>query len=285
MIEISTQLLGPGWIEMVFKGIAAGFLIAAMVWLLPGAEGAQFHVITLMTYLITAAGFMQNRPDRFLRSCFAFLLEFAHGSHPLTSWSLDCSPAGTTGAAPRLRLRSRDGKSLAMSDRALERELSHAQKSIEITHIGERLRLIERLLGRGISHLCLLTSRLAFWNLLALFSCLREADGDRLLATLDLAAFAALAALESTVLALAHGASHVFRCAARIFASHEVLVDWLLRSTPAVGFHFRRFFGYVASGPGKLEKRVFRPGPLRCTPLRSRSNIRRARTGSQTAIP
>jgi formate/nitrite transporter FocA (FNT family) len=43
---------------MVFKGIAAGFLIAAMVWLLPGADSAQFHVITLMTYLITAAGFM-----------------------------------------------------------------------------------------------------------------------------------------------------------------------------------------------------------------------------------
>ena len=58
MIEISTQLLGHGWIEMVFKGIAAGFLIAAMVWLLPGADSAQFHVITLMTYLITAAGFM-----------------------------------------------------------------------------------------------------------------------------------------------------------------------------------------------------------------------------------
>ena len=29
---------------MVLKGIAAGFLMAAMVWLLPGAEAAQFQV-------------------------------------------------------------------------------------------------------------------------------------------------------------------------------------------------------------------------------------------------
>ncbi len=58
MVSISLHLLDHGWIEMVFKGIAAGFLIAAMVWLLPGAESAQFHVVVLMTYLIAAGGFM-----------------------------------------------------------------------------------------------------------------------------------------------------------------------------------------------------------------------------------
>jgi len=58
MLTISRQLLHHGWFEMVFKGIAAGFLIAAMVWLLPGAENAQFHVVVLMTYLIAAGGFM-----------------------------------------------------------------------------------------------------------------------------------------------------------------------------------------------------------------------------------
>jgi len=58
MLAISRQLLHHGWIEMVFKGIAAGFLIAAMVWLLPGAENAQFHVVVLMTYVIAAGGFM-----------------------------------------------------------------------------------------------------------------------------------------------------------------------------------------------------------------------------------
>ena len=42
---------------MVFRAVAAGFLMAAMVWLMPGAEGAQFHVITLMTWLIAVGGF------------------------------------------------------------------------------------------------------------------------------------------------------------------------------------------------------------------------------------
>ena len=58
MLEISRHVMGHGWLEMLFKGIAAGFLIAAMVWLIPSAEGVQFHVVTLMTYLLAAGGFM-----------------------------------------------------------------------------------------------------------------------------------------------------------------------------------------------------------------------------------
>src|SRR5262249_30891894 len=58
MMEISRQLLGHGWLDMVFKAISAGFLIAAMVWLIPSADTAQFYIITLMTYLIAAGGFM-----------------------------------------------------------------------------------------------------------------------------------------------------------------------------------------------------------------------------------
>jgi formate-nitrite transporter family protein len=57
MIVISRDLLAFGWWEMVFRAVAAGFLMAAMVWLMPGAERAQFHVITLMTWLIAAGGF------------------------------------------------------------------------------------------------------------------------------------------------------------------------------------------------------------------------------------
>jgi formate-nitrite transporter family protein len=58
MLEISRAIMTPGWLEMVFKGVSSGFLIAAMVWLLPSAEAAQFHVIVLMTWLIAAGGFM-----------------------------------------------------------------------------------------------------------------------------------------------------------------------------------------------------------------------------------
>jgi formate/nitrite transporter FocA (FNT family) len=57
MLEISAQLLRNGWAGMFFKGVAAGFLMAAMVWLIPSAAGAQFQVVTLATYLIAVGGF------------------------------------------------------------------------------------------------------------------------------------------------------------------------------------------------------------------------------------
>jgi formate/nitrite transporter FocA (FNT family) len=57
MMEISRQAIMGGWAIMFFKGIAAGFLIAAMVWLIPNAEAAQFQVIVVMTYLISVGGF------------------------------------------------------------------------------------------------------------------------------------------------------------------------------------------------------------------------------------
>jgi len=58
MLEISRHVLAHDWATMFFLGIPAGFLIAAMVWLLPSAgESAQFYVIGLLTYLIGVSGF------------------------------------------------------------------------------------------------------------------------------------------------------------------------------------------------------------------------------------
>ncbi|HEY3910808.1 MAG TPA: formate/nitrite transporter family protein [Stellaceae bacterium] len=57
MLEISAHVMGLGWAEMFFRAIGAGFLIAAMVWLIPSAESAQFHVVTMVTYLIAICGF------------------------------------------------------------------------------------------------------------------------------------------------------------------------------------------------------------------------------------
>jgi formate/nitrite transporter FocA (FNT family) len=57
MLTISRDLLALGWWDMFFRAIAAGFLIAAMVWMIPSAENAQFFVITLMTWLIGVGGF------------------------------------------------------------------------------------------------------------------------------------------------------------------------------------------------------------------------------------
>ncbi len=57
MLSISRIMMENTWPQMFFKGISAGFLIAAMVWLIPSADGAQFHVILLMTYLIALGEF------------------------------------------------------------------------------------------------------------------------------------------------------------------------------------------------------------------------------------
>jgi formate/nitrite transporter FocA (FNT family) len=57
MLDISRHLTGFGWSDMFFRGITSGFLIAAMVWMLPAAESAKFAVITLMTYIIAVGDF------------------------------------------------------------------------------------------------------------------------------------------------------------------------------------------------------------------------------------
>jgi formate/nitrite transporter FocA (FNT family) len=57
MLEVSSPVMDGAWLEMFFRAITAGFLIAAMVWLMPSAESAQFWVITIMTWLIGAGGF------------------------------------------------------------------------------------------------------------------------------------------------------------------------------------------------------------------------------------
>jgi formate-nitrite transporter family protein len=58
MLDISSQITGHNFFEMFFRAIAAGYLIAAMVWLIPSAETAQFYAIVLMTYLISVGNFM-----------------------------------------------------------------------------------------------------------------------------------------------------------------------------------------------------------------------------------
>jgi formate-nitrite transporter family protein len=57
IIEISRHVAQHGFIEAVFLAIPAGFLIAAMVWLMPSAETSRFHVVTIVTYIIAIGGF------------------------------------------------------------------------------------------------------------------------------------------------------------------------------------------------------------------------------------
>lgn len=57
MLQISAEMMQNGWAAMFFKAVASGYLIAAMVWLIPSAEASQFYVVMLMTYLIAVGGF------------------------------------------------------------------------------------------------------------------------------------------------------------------------------------------------------------------------------------
>jgi formate/nitrite transporter FocA (FNT family) len=52
MLDISREALAFPWWPMLLRGVSAGFLIAAMVWLIPSAEGTQFHIVFVMTYVI-----------------------------------------------------------------------------------------------------------------------------------------------------------------------------------------------------------------------------------------
>ena len=51
------SLNGHSWWEMVFDGVSSGFLMAAMVWMIPAAEMLKLYVIVLMTWLIAVGGF------------------------------------------------------------------------------------------------------------------------------------------------------------------------------------------------------------------------------------
>jgi len=52
LTHIAEHLMANTTNEMFVKGIVAGWLIAALVWILPSVEGSEFPVILLITYLI-----------------------------------------------------------------------------------------------------------------------------------------------------------------------------------------------------------------------------------------
>jgi len=58
MRSISRHSLNDhSWWEMLFDGVSSGFLMAAMVWMIPAAEMLKVYVIVLMTWLIAVGGF------------------------------------------------------------------------------------------------------------------------------------------------------------------------------------------------------------------------------------
>ena len=55
--EIGSSHVGPSFGIALMKAVFAGWLIALMVWLLPGAESARVSIIIIVTYLIGLGGF------------------------------------------------------------------------------------------------------------------------------------------------------------------------------------------------------------------------------------
>ncbi|MCK5934422.1 MAG: formate/nitrite transporter family protein [Fulvimarina manganoxydans] len=51
-LEVSRKAMEPDFHFMLLRGVAAGWLMATVVWLLPSADKSSFAVIALLTYLI-----------------------------------------------------------------------------------------------------------------------------------------------------------------------------------------------------------------------------------------
>ena len=56
-LELARQGMDRSALDMALRGIPAGFLIAAMVWMLPSARGGEFWVILVISYLVALGGF------------------------------------------------------------------------------------------------------------------------------------------------------------------------------------------------------------------------------------
>lgn len=57
MHSVAQPLMDKSWGEMLLHSIPAGFLVAALVWMLPNGRGFEIWVIVLTTYLIGLGGF------------------------------------------------------------------------------------------------------------------------------------------------------------------------------------------------------------------------------------
>jgi len=73
MLDVSRKLLEHDWLATLKLGIPAGFLIAAVPWTMPAAEGQGFWIVLVFTYAIALGGFTHSVAG----SGEAWLLAFA----------------------------------------------------------------------------------------------------------------------------------------------------------------------------------------------------------------
>jgi formate-nitrite transporter family protein len=56
ILTVSAHYIHRDALTFFLQAIPAGFIIAALVWMLPSSHGKEFWVITTMTYILSAAG-------------------------------------------------------------------------------------------------------------------------------------------------------------------------------------------------------------------------------------
>jgi formate/nitrite transporter FocA (FNT family) len=54
--DIATAVVSVGWSTLLARGVVAGWLIALMVWMMPGADSSRALIIVVMTYLVALGG-------------------------------------------------------------------------------------------------------------------------------------------------------------------------------------------------------------------------------------
>ena len=57
VLEVARHAMEPGFLETLALGIPAGFLVAAMVWMLPTANNDKFLIVVLIIYLLALGEF------------------------------------------------------------------------------------------------------------------------------------------------------------------------------------------------------------------------------------
>ncbi len=52
VMEIARKAMEPGFAETLALGVPAGFLVAAMVWMLPNSKGGEFFIVVVIIYML-----------------------------------------------------------------------------------------------------------------------------------------------------------------------------------------------------------------------------------------
>jgi len=79
-VDIASTATSAAWISLLVRGIVAGWLIALMVWMMPGADSSRAFIIVVMTYMVALGGL----PHGIAGSVDGFFL-VARGAMPLSS--------------------------------------------------------------------------------------------------------------------------------------------------------------------------------------------------------